>query len=315
MPTEFIVLMSQVLPCVLFGIASTTQLHLAKAMERQGIEVFDQIRAKLKKEEISPELGGKKKPLIYIIAMILNNTVFLYMIASALFGPASYFTSMFGVGLVFLMIYSAKVLRETIQRIEYVGSLVLVVGTLVLGLEAIFFRDPSINYSNMNISIVWLFFTIFLGIGAIFMSISFKTKKATGVIFGLFAGGCATFDPFFKALGQQLGGTTGLLPSTPEGWSFFIPSFLVAVGSFVFTQWGFARKARASVLVPTYNSIYVILPIVIQLVAWPGFGLFWSTYLGLGLVIVGIVLMQAFKRPPMVAQGVNIKKIEAARVP
>ncbi len=289
--------MSQVLPCVLFGIASTTQLHLAKAMERQGIEVFDQIRAKFKKEEISPELGGKKKPLIYIIAMILNNTVFLYMIASALFGPASYFTSMFGVGLVFLMIYSAKVLRESIQRIEYLGSLVLIGGTLVLGLEAIFFRDPNANYRNMNTSTVWLFFTIFLCIGALMMSISFKTKKATGIIFGLFAGGCATFDPLFKALGQQLGGTTGLLPSTPEGWTFFIPSFLVAVGSFLFTQWGFARKARASVLVPTYNSIYVVLPIMLQLAAWPGYAMLWTTFLGLALVLFGIILMQAFKKP------------------
>jgi drug/metabolite transporter (DMT)-like permease len=282
---------------ILFGIISTTQLHLAKAMERQSIDVFDQIRAKLKKEEIPQEIAGAKKPILYIIAMVLNNTVFLYMMASGYLGTSAvYFTSMFGIGLIFLMIYSTKVLKEPIMRVEYAGAAVLISGTIILGLNAIFGQDPSSSYATMDTTAVWLFVATFSSIGGVCILVSYKTGKATGLIYGLFAGMLASLDPVYKALGSQLGGTSSFLPSTTQGWIFFIASFGVTAVSFTLTQWGFARKASASVLVPMYNSAYVVTPIIIQIVAWPGYQLGPLTIVGLALVITGIILMRAFKK-------------------
>jgi uncharacterized membrane protein len=211
--------------CILLGILSTVQLHLAKAMERQGIEVFDQIRAKIKKEAMSPEIAGFKKPVIYIVAQVLNNTIFLYIMLSDMFGPASYFTSMFGVGLVVLMTYSAKVLKEKIQPIEYLGSVILITGTLLLGIDAIFEQNPAATYATMNTNVVWTFFSIMGVAGAGLIAYSYKTGKATGLIFGIFGGFFSCFDPIFKAVGQQLGGTAGILRSTTYGWVFFLISF------------------------------------------------------------------------------------------
>ena len=62
---------------ILIGILSTTQLHLAKALERQGIEVFEQLRVRLKKTGEQIE-GSIRKPIIYMVGVTLNNTVFLY---------------------------------------------------------------------------------------------------------------------------------------------------------------------------------------------------------------------------------------------
>ncbi len=293
---------------VMFGIICTVILHISKAMERHGIEIFTQIKAKLTKQTLSDDAKGVKKPAIYVIGFALNNTTPLWAMLSNMFGPSYLFTNMFGLGLIALMIYSTKVLKEPIKNIEYWGAGVIVAGSIILALEAILVRDPNVNYSTMDLPTAWTVIGIFLGIFGGLLAFSIKTRKGTGVFFGLFAGGCGGLDSFLKAIGQQYG-ETGFLPSTPEGWFAFLPSFIVAMVAFWVTQWGFTRKARASVLVPSYNSCYIVLPIIISLFAWPGFGLFWSTYVGLILVIVGIVLMQAFKQPasPPVQQDQSAK--------
>jgi uncharacterized membrane protein len=103
-------------------------------------------------------------------------------------------------------------------------------------------------------------------------------------------------DPIFKATGQSSGGQTTLLPSTPAGWVIFLLSFLCGFFAFTFTQWGFARKAQASVLVPCYNSLYVVFPIIIQMIALPGFITTGYTFVGVIMIVIGIVLMQIFKK-------------------
>ncbi len=280
----------------MFGIISTVLLHIAKAMERQGIEIFDQIKAKLTRQDVPEAAKGLKKPTIYLVGFVLNNLTFLWMMLANMFGPSYLFTNMFGLGLIALMLYSAKILREPIQKVEYWGAAVIIAGSLILAIETIFARDPLINYSTMNLGMAWIVIAVFMGIFGGLLVFSIKTRKGVGVLFGLFAGGCGGLDPILKGIGQQIGGFSGFLPSTPEGWIAFLPSFIVSTLAFWVTQWGFARKARASVLVPCYNSCYIVLPIILNLVAWPGFGLFWSTYVGLILVLVGIILMQAFKK-------------------
>ena len=81
---------------LIFGIINTLTLHLAKAMERHGIEIFS--RKKSFKEK-------GKKPLIYIIGFILNNTIFIWQILGTTFASAAVFSSVFGLGLILLMIY------------------------------------------------------------------------------------------------------------------------------------------------------------------------------------------------------------------
>ncbi len=43
---------------VMFGIISTTVLHIAKAMEQQGIEIFDQQKAKLQVPSLTTSVAG-----------------------------------------------------------------------------------------------------------------------------------------------------------------------------------------------------------------------------------------------------------------
>ncbi|MBN2152502.1 MAG: hypothetical protein JW839_13705 [Candidatus Lokiarchaeota archaeon] len=274
---------------ILIGIADTVQLHLAKSMQRQGIEIFDQIRAKLKKEHLDIE-GKVKKPVIYLIGLVLNNIEPAWLVLANMFGSyPALVTSMFGVGLVVLMVYSVKVLHEDVSRREATGAAIIISGTLVLGLEA-YFR-PDYPEERIDKGAAYMFTIVFAAFAAALMFIATRTKSSRNVAiaFGITAGGFGGQDIIFKMLGQQD-------LSSIVGWLVFLSSFAIAFLAFLFTQLGFARKAPASLLVPAYDASYIIVPLLFQALLLPGFEIWWSTVAGAALVIAGIALMKGFTR-------------------
>jgi len=283
------------IPLVLFlGILSTIQTHLAKALERQGIEVFEQIKAALQRSG-QPVEGGVKKPIIYIVGLILNNTVFIWAVLAQPYGPPALFSSMFGMGLVFLMVYAAIVMKEKITSLEIAGASAIVVGTLVIGLENI--SRAKMDRFDMNLTAMLVAQGIWLILSLAFVLAASRTSNPglIALAFGLLAGGLGSLDPFFVGVGQNFGGRPGLLPSNSIGTIFFVSSFGVGFLAFLVTQIGFARKVRASLLVPSYNAAYIGLPVLWQVLLLPGYQLSWLTAAGLLLLISGVVAMQVFK--------------------
>ena len=276
-----------------FGLVLTIQLHIAKGMEKQGIEVFDQIRARLKKEE-NP-VGSKEKPLIYTVGMILHNTVFIWQILGTSFGLASHVTSMFGIGLVALMLYSSKILKEDITRREFIGASILIVGTVIIGIENL--NQITLERASINTSVALILIVFFIIVGSALVIVALRQKNplVTGISFGIYAGGLGSFDPILKELGITYSGGSEVAPIHTIGWVLYAISFIIGFIALLVTQWGFARKVKASVLVPVYNSVYVTLPIFLQLFTIPGYVPSLITIFGIAITIIGITLMQHFK--------------------
>lgn len=298
---------------MLFGLINTMLIHLAKAMERHGIEIFDQIRARVSKQDsetsdaIDIELREKdidvtdvKKPTIYIIGFALNQTPALWAMFSNMFsqGNSNYYSSMGGVGLIVLLIYSAKILNEPVRKPEIIGAIILITGTLIIGIENIFRPEPS---TEIQLTSLWIFLGLYVAIGVMLMVFAIKKNDplSLGIIFGGFAGGCGAMDPFFKSVSQLWGvEEAGFLPdiTNPFAVIIFILSFGVGTASFLITQWGFARDADASVLVPTHTTASILVPVIVYLISYPGqYTIYWTTILGFALIVIGIVLMQGFK--------------------
>jgi drug/metabolite transporter (DMT)-like permease len=276
---------------ILIGILSTTQLHLAKALERQGIEVFDQLRAKLRRRSDQTE-GGMKKPMIYTVGIILNNTIFIYAIIAQRYAPPAIYTSMFGVGLIFLMLYAWKVLGEKITPRHAWASVAIIIGTLVLGVENILHQD--IDRFDMSLTPTFILVAAFFILGTVAMISSARTNGSHLIagVFGIFCGGYGSLDPFLKGIAQNIRGHPEWIPGSWQGWAVFLPSFVIGFLSFALTQVAFAKKAPASVFVPVYNASYILLPVVLQVILLPTYTLYWSTYLGIALIILGIALMR-----------------------
>lgn len=281
---------------IALGIISSIQVHLAKALERQGIEALEQLGARLKKGG-QPVEGGRKKPVIYTIGVVLNNTLFIWSVTAQPYGPPALFSSMFGVGLVFLMVYAATVMKEKIGPREIIGAAAIVPGTLVIGYENIS-QGATMDRFTMNLSLFLLAVGLWVAISLMFISAATRSRnlRLIAAAFGQLAGGMGSLEPFLKGVGQNYGGPSGILPSNAVGGAIFASSFVIGFLAFVVTQIGFAKKAPASLLVPVYNAAYIGLPVLWQTILLPAYRPTRLTALGLGLILVGAVAVGAVGR-------------------
>lgn len=279
---------------ILLGILVTSQNHLAKALERQGIEVFDMLRARWKHTGEQVEVQNRK-PLIYTIGLILNHTTFIYhLLVAPLGGTTALYTGMYGLGLIVLLVYSTRVMKEEITRLELAGALLILAGSMVIGIESIYRPRLDMSMMDLNGAVSSLFILLGLAIPVMFWSLKNGSPNVIGLSFGLVAGCLGSMDPVLKGVGQSVGGVSAL-PGTFTGWVVFLASFLVGEMAVLTTQWAYIRRARANVLVPALNCSYIALPVFLQARLLPGYRLYFSTYLGLAMILGGIVLMRLFK--------------------
>jgi hypothetical protein len=283
-------------PIILLGIASTTQTHMAKALERQGIETVDLIRARFQRS--GAEIEGKaRKPLIYGLGLALNYTTFIYhLFVTPLGGTTALYTSMYGIGLVVLLPYTTWVMKERISRLELAGVATILFGTLIIGIDGI--SRPPLDMGTMDLGRTVAAVVALLGVSLLLILAGLRngTPNAIGLAFGLGAGTCGSLDPLLKGVGQTAGGGGLFTPGSVGGWVVLASSFLIGWLSWWITQWGFYRRARANVLVPAFNCTYIAVPVALQALLLPGYAIYWTTYLGLGLIMAGFACMRGFGR-------------------
>ncbi|MFX1325449.1 MAG: EamA family transporter [Promethearchaeota archaeon] len=271
---------------LLFGVINTSLLHLAKGMERYGIEIFS-------KKKPFKEKG--RKPLIYIMGLILNYLTPIWQTFGNTFASATVFSSVFGLGLIVLMLYSHYILKEETTNLELIGAILIIIGTTAVGI--LYIIEPSktgvVNYFN--------FFLLLIVISILFsclVGISWKKKVAIAFIFGAVAGALGGMDNVFKRMGlsssnflETFAGVFQLeLPSI-----LFVISFLLGLLAFLLTQIGFGKGADASKLVPMYNSMYIIAPILFEFIINRNATISILIILAVAIIVIGIFLMNLFK--------------------
>jgi drug/metabolite transporter (DMT)-like permease len=285
---------------LLFGIIFSNILHLAKAMEKHGLTIL--LSKEEGKEDLSFKEKAKKSP-IYIIGLILNNTVFVWQFLGVSFSSAAVFSSMFGTGLIILMLYSHYILEEKIIKPELIGAFTIMAGTIMIGVLHIISPPPNENFIYSR------FYVVLIVIAITFTAlIIFSAKKRIGVaiIFGSIAGTFGGMDNIFKRMSFQemnfLEIIEGVFTLNPISYIFLF-SFIVAGLAFFLTQVGFGLNADASKLVPMYNSFYICAPIFIELIIVENATLSIAKIIAIGIIIVGIFIMNIFKSPEEMPQA------------
>ena len=276
-----------------FGFLNTTTIHLAKGLQRQGIRTLKWFRQAKHERSV-------RHAMIYIVGVILNNSTIVWVLLTNRYAAPAYISGMFGLGLVVLLVYSRVVLHEPVVLPNYVGAVLVVLGTLAFGYVSL--TNPDIDVSLMSPRAVGIFAGSFFIIAVALLVLANKSSRAQlkGMAFGLIAGGLGGLDPVLKGLGQHAGGLGTILPDIAWGWIPFGISFIFGTTAFLTVQLGFHRGADASVLVPMHSCTYVLIPVISQLVCLPGYDATPMLITGVTLIVWGIVLIQ---RRPKVRVG------------
>lgn len=273
---------------ILFGIINTLVLHLAKGMERHGIEIFS-------KKKSLKEKG--KKPLIYIIGFTLNNTVFIWQILGTSFAPAAVFSSVFGLGLILLMIYSRYILHEEITSPELLGAILIVAGTTMVGF---FYLIEPLNTGNVLYMNFFIMIIVIIVLFSLLIGFSWKTRIAIAFIFGAVAGTLGGTDNVLKRIGLTSNNffeaIAGIFQLELDSFIFLF-SFIAGLFAMILTQIGFAKGADASKLVPMYNSLYIVAPVLFELIIVEGATISIGIIISIIVIIAGVFLMNIFKEP------------------
>jgi drug/metabolite transporter (DMT)-like permease len=227
---------------MLIGVIGTSVIHLSKGFMRHGI--------------------GSRSRGMYVIGVIMNFTNPLWVILANRYAPTVFYTSMYGLGLIPLVIFSRLVLKEHLERRQYHGIAIIVVGTLLIGLGNLLGGKPSLYGVDRQlvvaIAVSWL-----IGAPVVAILVRQRAIRVQEYFFGVAAGGLAALEALVKGVAQAGPVTSTFLPQSPVMWWLFGASFLGAAGAFGMIQWSYLRHCRASMMGSLYDVAYVLLPLIL----------------------------------------------------
>src|SRR4030042_4266195 len=272
--------MSNSLIAMIYGIVGSVLFNLSKGMQRHSSDARSFIfRKRGKRRAGEGRSGSAKIAALYATGFVLNNSLGLFAILANRYAPSSYYTSMFGTGMIALMLYSGIILREPIHPLQYAGAAVLTLGTLILGYDGIVREQMTMGSTNLPVAGIVIGASLLVGVVLLIYARRPRSPPVLGVVYGLLIGFAASLDPVPKGIGPNLGGGGRYSPKLSLGWFIFLASFLFATLSFASSQWIFSRGVRASVLIPSQNFAYIAYPIFFQAVSLSGYNLTAYTWL------------------------------------
>ena len=261
---------------ILVGVIGSSVIHVSKGIMKEGV--------------------ARGQRVLYLCGVALNFTNPLWVIVANRFAPTVYYTSVYGAGLLALAVYGRLRLGESFRARQRTGLVLIVVGTLVIGLSEFSVSQPPLYGASRGIliavALAWL-----AGAPLAALSVRRAGPVAQEVVFGVAGGGFAALDAVAKGVAQAGAHGSSFLPTTPENWLVFALSFLGAAGAFGMIQWSYARSCRASMMGASYDTAYVALPLFLVpvLLGTPTVGL-WCIA-GIGFLAAGAVLTTRGRAP------------------
>ncbi|MEX2680512.1 MAG: hypothetical protein Q6373_002860 [Candidatus Sigynarchaeota archaeon] len=275
---------------IVFGLAMAGTLNLGKALQKQGIQLFQ-------KEKMAGNARAKKG-VIWLVGISFSavQPVFQIVAQTILGAPATVYSAMMGLGIVVVIVYAYKVLKEPIGMYELAGAVMIVGGTFLFGIASIFWERPTTR------TMTWYNFVMsMITIGAIFAAIilyTARTKRLWGLIWGIVAGSCGGLDNVFKSMSKDVGTTIDLGAFSGFANVFFYISFAASMAALLLTNVGYTR-GKAVTVVPAYTVFYVLLPLVLEALFY-GVSPTAFQVTGISIAIVGVVLSTAFRKEKVV---------------
>ena len=233
-----------------FGILAGAMFSIGTALQKKAAAVLPKIESQGGKQNIKNFLSNKT----WLMGIILTTAQWYVALLAMPLLPLSLFSSLMGVNLAILVVFSHYYLKEPVKRSELMGITAIIAGVVVLGLTAqklagkITLMEMIADFSKTRA----VFYTVLLILGVAASVLYSRTKTCAhgDVAFGLAAG-------FLLALGQiyskafmsgfNEGQNLFVAATTFTWWIFIILLAIGNLGNMVTIQFGF-QKGKAVVV-------------------------------------------------------------------
>ncbi len=273
---------------VFFGILAGAIFSMGTVLQKKAAAALPKIESQTGRQNLKNFLSNKT----WLIGTILTTIQWYIALFAMPLLPLSLFSSLLGVNLIILAIFSHFYLEEPIKRMELIGMAVIIAGVVVLGLTADE-RAAKISLTEMIAYLIKpqaIIYTVLLFAGVLAPIVFSRAKKfAHGdIAFGLAAG-------FLSAIGQIyskafMSGFNGgqhfwVTAATSMWWIFILFLAIGNLGNMVAMQFGF-QKGKA-VIVATLAQVMGLMGGVL------GGIIIFSEWIDLGPVMVSLKIVAA----------------------
>lgn len=276
---------------LLIAVAAGIMFAAGTILQKKGASALPPIESQSGRQNFRNFLSNRT----WLLGIILTTAQWYVSLLAIPLLPLSLFSSLMGLNLIILVVFSRTTLKESVRRSEVAGIAAVIAGTAVLGFRAhrlearISLAEMTAFFSRPRA----LAYTLLLLTGAIAAIVcGRKARRVRGdVAFGLAAGFLLALGQIYsKAFMSGFGGPGPAAAARTVGWwSFLLLLAIGNLGNMVAIQFGF-QKGKAVVaasLAQVLGAAGGILGGVVILGEWSGLG---AAMIGLKAAAVAAVL-------------------------
>lgn len=262
---------------LLIAASASISLNIGKAVQKMKVEV-------LKKGKAILTPPHRRDFLIWCFGMSLTLVAgILLMVAQKMTDKTSLVSSLNGVGLIALALFSWKVLKERVALREWSSIVLIIAGTIAIS----YFNVGSSNEKEFHMpALIWS-----SGVTAVLFVVALlivkKAKKGYALVFAASAGVCLALMNVFYHVGPIATGDDKFLSQFSTAYPYI--GFMLGNTAFVMTNLAFFH-GTGIVVVPTVNSVLMILPMIYEIFIFR-VTLTPPQYLGTAVIIAGVIVL------------------------
>jgi drug/metabolite transporter (DMT)-like permease len=261
---------------VVLGALGSLTLNIGKGIQKWKVDVL-----KHKLKALQPQ--HRKEFLIWLTGVMVTVTAGpLYSVSFKFADQPSLITSLGGIGLIGVLIFSKIVLNEHLNRIKIFGAFLIVVGTVMVNYFVTKSSDVVTFENSVFIKLV-IAYTVFFSFLTV---LSLLFRPIAGRAMALGAGTCLGTSMILADVALVSSG--GDLFTQFLGVYIYI-AIIAGNCAFVLTQFAL-MKEDGSVVIPIIHSMVIIISIVMEYMLYSSI-LKSIQLVGVAVIIIGVFLL------------------------
>lgn len=265
---------------IAIAIVAALSLNIGKAVQKMYVQVLKTAGKGMLREHRRRFLGWLSGILLTMLAGIL------FIVAQNMTDKTSIVTSMNGIGLIGLALFSYFVLKEKVGAREWGAVLLIIAGTVTV----VLFKEFTGHERNLSLPALYWSCGVTAALFVVLTLFAIRVGRGRALILAAVAGTFLGLMHIFFHAGPKVefGGGQVWEQVRPALLYLFI-GFNLGNGGFFYTNWAFFHGSGIYV-VPTVNSFLMITPMVYEVFIF-GATLTPMQYVGAAVIIAGVILL------------------------